>query len=113
MGRDELLAQLLADLRRPPAGILAFQSDDDRFDRGRQLIRLPIRAPTPVGERPHAAVLVTVKYLVAGLPGDPELGAQRRHLLALEQAGDKPESLVHFGTDQLSRLLKLAQIRNI
>src|SRR5262249_3514285 len=33
--------------------------------------------------------------LVAGLARNAELGAQRRHLLALEQAGDKPESLVH------------------
>src|SRR6476646_10111828 len=43
----------------------------------------------------HAAVLVAVENLVAGLPRNPELGAQRRHLLALEQADDKPESLVH------------------
>jgi hypothetical protein len=30
---ERALAQLLADLRRAPAGILAFQSDDRRFDR--------------------------------------------------------------------------------
>ena len=59
----------------------------------RQPIRLPVRAvarslkawtPHPVGRRS-----------CTGLPRNPELGAQRRHLLALEQAGDKPESLVH------------------
>ncbi len=33
----------------------------------------------------------SVINLVAGLPSDPEFGAQRRHRLALEQAGDKPE----------------------
>jgi hypothetical protein len=43
----------------------------------------------------HATVFVAVEDLVAGLARDPELHAQRRHLLALEQAGDKPESLVH------------------
>jgi hypothetical protein len=41
----------------------------------------------------HPFCFVTVENLVAGLSGNPELGAQRRHLLALEQAGDKPESL--------------------
>ena len=46
-------------------------------------------------KRLHPAVLVAVEDLVAGLARDPELGAQRRHLLALEQAGDKPEPLVH------------------
>src|SRR5262249_17813982 len=49
----------------------------------------------PIGEGLDPAVLVAVENLVAGLPRNPELGAQRRHLLALEQAGDKPESLVH------------------
>src|SRR5437899_6034228 len=48
-----------------------------------------------IRERRDPAVLVAIKDLVAGLPRDPELGAQRRHLLALEQAGDKPEPLVH------------------
>jgi hypothetical protein len=92
---ERALAQLLANLRRAPTGILAFQSDDDRFDRGRQAVRLPIGPPAPIGEGLHAAVLVPVKDLVAGLPRNPELGAQRRHLLALEQAGHKAEPLVH------------------
>src|SRR6185295_4290496 len=48
-----------------------------------------------VRERADAAVLVAVVNLVPGLPRDPELGAQGRHLLALEQAGNKPEPLVH------------------
>src|SRR3982750_1345475 len=54
-----------------------------------------MRPSRPIGERPDAAILVAIVNLVAGLPGDPELGAQGRHLLALEQAGDKPEPLVH------------------
>jgi hypothetical protein len=31
----------------------------------------------------------------AGLPRDPELRAQERHLLAFEQPGDTPKPLVH------------------
>ena len=61
----------------------------------RQSIRLAMRPPAAIAERLHAAVLVPVVDLVPGLPRDPELGTQRRHLLALEQAGDKPEPLVH------------------
>src|SRR5688572_22900362 len=91
----ELLPELFADLGRAPARILPLQAHDRGFDRRRQPIRLPVRAVAPIAEGLHAAVLVAVEYLVAGLPRNPELGAQRRHLLALEQAGDKPESLVH------------------
>src|SRR5262245_55924343 len=49
----------------------------------------------PIAKGLEPAVLVAVEDLVPRLAGDPELGAQRRHLLALKQAGDKPESLVH------------------
>src|SRR5262245_52356656 len=90
-----LLPELFADLGRAPARILPLQAHDRGFDRRRQPIRLPVRPMAPIGEGLDAAVLVAVEDLVAGLPRDPELGAQRRHLFALEQAGDKPESLVH------------------
>ena len=89
------LPQFLADLGRAPPGVLALQADDRRFDRRRQAIRLAIGPPAAIGEGRDAAVFVAVENLVAGLAGDAELGAQRRHLLALEQAGDKPEPLVH------------------
>src|SRR5262245_45372625 len=91
----ELLPQLFADLGCAPARILPLQAHDRRLDGRRQPIRLPVCAMAPIAEGLHAAVLVAVEDLVAGLAGNPELDAQRRHLLALEQAGDKPESLVH------------------
>src|SRR5262245_39066544 len=91
----ELVSQLFADLGRTPTGILPLQAHNRGFDRRRQPIRLAVRAMAPIAEGLHAAVLIAVEDLVAGLPRNPELGAQRRHLLALEQAGDKPESLVH------------------
>src|SRR5580765_576981 len=93
--RRDPLPQFLADLRRAPPGVLAFQADDRRLDRRRQAIRLAIRPSAAIGEGRDAAVLVAVEDLVAGLTGDAELGAQRRHLLPLEQAGHKPEPLVH------------------
>jgi len=91
----ELLPELLADLGCAPARILPLQAHDRGFNRRRQSICLPVRAMTPIAEGLDPAVLVAIEDLVAGLTGDPELGAQRRHLLALEQAGDKPESLIH------------------
>src|SRR5262249_404153 len=68
---------------------------DRRLNGRGQPIRLSVRAVAPIAEGLDAAVLVAVEDFVAGLPRDPELGAQRRHFLALEQAGDKPQSLVH------------------
>src|SRR5262245_8723894 len=61
----------------------------------RQSIRLAIRAAAAIGERGDAAILVALEDLVTGLPRDPDFGAQRRHLLALPQTGDKPEPFVH------------------
>src|SRR5436189_6469640 len=91
----KLPPQLLANLRRAPARILPLQTDDHGLKRRREPIRLPVRSSAPVGEGLDAAVLVAVEDLVTSLPRNPKLAAQRRHLLALEQAGDKPESLVH------------------
>jgi len=73
----------------PPAGILPLQSHNDRFKLRRQSIRLAMRPPRAVAESFSAAISVAIENLVAGLAGDPELGAQRRHLLALEQPGHK------------------------
>src|SRR5262245_45500803 len=92
---SELLPELFTDLRCPPTRILSLQADDRRLNRRRQSIRLPVCTMAPITEGLHPEVLIPVEGLVAGLPRNPELGAQGRHLLALEQAGDKPESLVH------------------
>ena len=56
---------------------------------------MPIRAPAAVREPVDPIVLVAVVDFVAGLARDPELGADRRHLLAVQQPGHEPETLVH------------------
>src|SRR5437016_4655919 len=91
----DLLPELLPDLGRAPARVLALQPDDRRLERRGQPIRLAIRPPTAIGKRPEPAVFVALEDLIAGLARNAEGGAQRRHLLALEQAGDKPKPLVH------------------
>jgi hypothetical protein len=94
MRPGELLPELLADLGRAPARVLALHADDRRFDWRRQPIRLPMAAVASIAKGLDPTVFVAVESLVAGLAGNPELGAQRCHLLAIEQAGDEPESLV-------------------
>src|SRR5688500_6301714 len=91
----ELLPEFLSDLGRAPARILSLQTDDRRLNRCWEAIRLSVCAVAPIAKGLDATVFVAVEDLVAGLARNPELGAQRRHLFALEQAGDKPESLVH------------------
>src|SRR5439155_1453803 len=91
----DLLPEILPALGRAPARVLALQPDDRRLERRGQPIRLALRPPTAIGKRPEPAVFVALEDLIAGLERNAEGGAQRRHLLALEQAGDKPKPLVH------------------
>jgi len=81
--------QLLANLRRPPIGLLALELDDQAHDRHGQLVGLPIGPATAIGQPGNPAVLVALEDLVAGLARNIELATQHRHLLALEQSGDK------------------------
>ena len=87
-----------------PAWVLALEADDRGFDRRWQAIGLPIRSPAPIGERLCAARLVAVKDPVPRLTGDPELRAQRRHFLAVQEARDKAQSPVITVRDGYLRL---------
>src|SRR5512143_3148047 len=87
--------QPLPDLRRTPGWILPLQSNDQLPDRLRELVRTPLRATTAVRQPLQPTPFVAVVDLVAGLAGNPEFGAERRHLLAVEQPGHEPEALVH------------------
>jgi hypothetical protein len=64
-----------------------------------QELALVVGAPELVGRQGggegRAAGLVPLKDLVAGDPGDAELPAQRRHLLAFVQAGDESKAFIH------------------
>jgi hypothetical protein len=79
-----LLPAFLADLGRAPAGILALEADDSRLERGRPAVGLAEGPTVTVGQGLEAAILIAVEDLVASLARDAELGAQRRHLFALE-----------------------------
>jgi hypothetical protein len=59
---------------------------------------LSIWATTTIGKSIQAAILATLDDLVAGLVGDIELAAQRRHLLAVKQTGFEPQTLIYWNT---------------
>jgi hypothetical protein len=79
----------------PPRGILPLQPDDQLLDRLRELVGVPLRPAAAVREPLDPAALVPAEDLVTGLPGDPELGAEPGHLLAVEQPADEADALVH------------------
>ena len=58
--------------------------DDHGLNGCREPIRLAIRPPAAIRKGRDAVVFVPLENLVAGLARDAELGAQRRHLFALE-----------------------------
>ena len=90
--------EALADLRRSPARILLLELDDQLLDLHRELVGVPVGPPAAVGQPVQAAVLVASVYFVAGLAGNAELPAEAGHLLAVEQAGNKPETFLHDAT---------------
>ncbi len=83
-------AQLLADLGRAPGGVFLAQLDDPALDLEGQLVGLPVGPAAAIGEAFEADVAIAPVELVAGLAGDAELPAQRRHLVAFEQPGNEP-----------------------
>src|SRR6185503_4738152 len=90
--------ELLADLGCAPARPFLLQLHNQLLDLKWQLVGVPIRPATAIGEAFEPAVLVAIKDLVAGFTRDIELSAQLRHLLSIEQPRHEPKPLVHLGT---------------
>ena len=82
--------QLLADLGGAPARSLPLELNDQFLDLKRQLIRLPVRSSTAIGQSFESAILVSLEDLVTGLARDIELAAQSGHLFTIEQSSYKP-----------------------
>src|SRR5205085_7756198 len=99
-GRDIAMQppQLLANLRRTPAGSLALELHDQLLDLKGQLVGRAVGPATAIGESFEPAILVALEDLVAGLARDVELAAQRRHLLAVEQSRYESKPLIHLVT---------------
>src|SRR4029453_10131471 len=82
-------------------------------------------APDGVTDRsgPKAPVLfVAIEYLVASLTGYPEIPADVRHGLPVQQAGDKAKALFHHRTrfprhphlpPQRRKVLPMCPVRNV
>src|SRR5512134_3325702 len=90
--------ELLADLRSSPARMFLLVPEDQVLDLKRQAVRLPIRPPGPIRQSLQTTALIAGEDLVAGLAGDIELPAKRRHLLPLEQPSYKPQAFIHLAT---------------
>jgi len=76
--------QLVANLGSAPGGVLLLDPQDRAFDLVGQFVGMAIGPTRSVVEAIKATGLVALIDLVAGDAGDPELAAQRCHLLALE-----------------------------
>ena len=78
----ESAEQALANLASTPAGVLVLHVQNVVLDLKGKLVGIAIGTAASVGESLHAAFLIAIEDLVAGLAGDPELPAQFRHGLA-------------------------------
>src|ERR1700692_2203805 len=78
----EAAQQALTDFASTPAGVLVLYVQDEIFDLERKLIGIAERTSASVRESLHAAFLITIENLIAGLAGDPKLPAKFRHRLA-------------------------------
>src|SRR5208282_4957361 len=86
LGRDRNIGkpahQALADLTGTPTGMLLLHVQDEVLDLKGKLVGIAIWTPTAVGQSLKAAILITVKDLVAGLARNAELPAKLGHRLA-------------------------------
>src|ERR1700722_15724581 len=79
-------AQLLANFRSTPAGVLLLKLHDGRLDMEWQAIGVPIGPAGAVSEPLQGKVLEAFKDLIAGLARDIELSTHRGHVFALDVA---------------------------
>src|SRR5882757_1554879 len=94
----EAAQQALTDFASTPAGVLVLYVQDEVFDLEWQPVGVAIRASASVREPLHAASLVTIDNLIAGLAGDAKLPAKFRHGLAGEPASHKLQPFIHYRT---------------
>src|SRR5207302_8788562 len=86
------------DFARTPAGVLTLDVQDVVLDLERKLVGIAIRASASVREPLHAAFLITIEDLIAGLARDSKLPAKFRHRLAGWPASYKLQSFIHYRT---------------
>ncbi len=65
--------QALTDFAGTPAGVLVLYIQDEVFDLERKLVGVAIWTSASVREPLHAAFLITIEDLIAGLAGDAKL----------------------------------------
>src|ERR1700686_5910283 len=86
--------QALTDFASTPAGVLVLYVQDEVFDLERKLVGVAIRTSASVRKPLHAAFLITIENLIAGLAGDAKLPAKFRHRLR-RLAGEPQTAVSH------------------
>jgi len=82
-------------LGRAPGGPILLQADDQRFDLKGQLIGVAVGPARSICQGLKTAIVVALEDLVAGLARDAELAGQWRHLLAVQEASNELQTLIH------------------
>src|SRR6202158_5736076 len=90
--------QALTNFASTPAGVLMLYVQDEIFDLERKSVGVAIRTSASVREPLHAAFLITLENLIAGLAGDAKLPAKFRHRFAAYPASHKLQSFIHYRT---------------
>src|SRR5262252_5052745 len=90
--------QELADLACAPMRLFPFEDDNQALDLLRQLVGITHWPPRAIAESLTTMLPVAVENLVAGFTRYPELPAQIRHRLPIQQPGDKAKAFFHHRT---------------
>jgi hypothetical protein len=88
-------SQTFPYLRGSPMRSLLLASHDQRLNLNGELVGMPVGSPRAIRQPFHAATVVAIEDLVAGLPRDAEPTAERRHLLAVQQPGNELQPFIH------------------
>src|ERR1700686_3358084 len=90
--------QALTDFASTPAGVLVLYVQDEVFHLERKFVGVAIRTSASVREPLHAAFLITIENLIAGLAGDAKPPTKSPPRPAGERASHKLQSFIHYRT---------------
>ena len=97
-GTRTSLDETFTDLASPPEWLFPFAPEDQTFDLLGQLIGIAHGTARAIAQGLQSMLPVTVKNLVAGLPGYPEIPTNVRHRLTVQHAGHETQAFLHDRT---------------
>src|ERR1022692_3879430 len=94
----EAAQQALTDFASTPTGVLVLYVQDEVFDLERKLVGVAVRTSASVREPLHAAFLITIENLIAGLAGKPNPQTKSPQRPPAKPASHKLQSFIHYRT---------------